>query len=57
MGQFPAYPIQYHWNYEGANHAVYFWEPSAKPKAVLIDFHGLNGHTGLSGHMAEKLTK
>ena len=51
--QFPKYPIQYEWLNNNEKYAAYFWEPKQKPKAVLINFHALNGHTGLSGRFAE----
>jgi hypothetical protein len=36
---------------------THYWEPHSgvKPKAVVIFFHSLNGHTSLCGEMARSL--
>lgn len=57
-GSFPEYPLQYEWSHKNKKYNVYFWEqPKSKPKAILINFHALNAHTGLSGHLAADLAK
>lgn len=48
---FPTFPNESVWNYHGLKLMTYTWQPPShvKPKAVIICFHGLNGHTGLCG--------
>ena len=54
---FPDYPIQYPWSHSSKMLAAYEWVPKTKPKALLINFHALNAHTGLSGRMAKTLAE
>lgn len=54
---FPEYPIQYPWSHGKNMLAAYEWVPKSKPKALLINFHALNAHTGLSGRMASILAE
>jgi len=57
MKKIPYYPINEYWNYHGTKLMTHTWEPpkNVKPKAVLIFFHSLNGHTGTSGELASHL--
>ena len=54
---FPQYPIHYPWSHGDKLLAAYEWVPKTKPKALLINFHALNAHTGLSGRMAKALAE
>ncbi len=57
MRDIPFFPIKQQWDYHGTKLMTHYWEPHSgvKPKAVVIFFHSLNGHTSLCGEMARSL--
>jgi hypothetical protein len=51
----PFFPLSEYWDYHGVKLMMHFWEPPAriKPKAVVVFFHSLNGHTAMCGELAK----